>query len=227
MFKELKIKSINKIQSQKVFDIQIKDSHHYLLENGIVSHNSQDLFPTAIMSGGEGVKYSASTVVLMSIAKLDDKTSDPTSFSKDDYVQDIGQDGIKVTAKSIKNRLAKPMKIKFDINFDQGTNPYKGLEAFCTEENYEKVGIAKGKADKDGNFIPGGTKWYVRHLGKTFYTKELHTAEIFNNSVLDALEPIIEKYFSYSSYEEQQKSIKRMEEELEDELKEVQEKLKK
>jgi len=214
MFKELKVKSIRKIEPKKVFDMQIKDSHHYLLENGIVSHNSQDLFPTDIMGGGEGVMYSASTVVFMSIAKLDDKSGDFSFGAKDDYIQDSGQDGIRVTAKAKKNRLAKPMKIKFDINWDQGTNPYKGLEAFCTEENFEKVGIARGKADKDGNFVPGGTKWYVRHLGKTLYSKDLFTNQVFNEKVLDALEPIIEEHFSYASYEEQERLYKLAEEEL-------------
>jgi RecA/RadA recombinase len=176
---------------------------------------SQDLFPTAIMGGGEGVMYSASTVVFMSIAKL--KSGDESTDSKA-FVKDIGQSGIIVTAKSRKNRLAKPMQIKFEIDFDEGTNPFKGLEAFCTEENYEKVGIAKGKADKDGNFQPGGIKYYVRHLEKTLYEKEIFTDEVFTEEVLDKLEPIIESYFSYASYEEQKKAYSKMQREIQEEV---------
>jgi RecA/RadA recombinase len=176
---------------------------------------SQDLFPQTIMGGGEGVMYSASTVIFMSTAKLDDKSGDFSFGEKTDYVQDTGQDGIKVTARAKKNRLAKPMKIKFDINFDEGTNPYKGLEAFCNEENYEKVGICKGKKDSKGNFVPGGTKYYVRHLDKTFYPKDLFNSEVFNEKVLDSLEPIIEKHFSYSSYKEQEEAYSKQEKELE------------
>lgn len=168
-------------------------------------YQTQDLFPQDVMGGGEGIMYSASTVVFMRQAKLDQK--DKGFGGKDDYVQDMGQDGIKVTAKSKKNRLAKPMKIKFDIDWTEGTNPYKGLEAFCTEANFDKVGIAPGKADKNGNFIPGGTKYYVRHLGKTLYRKELFNSKVFNKDVLEALRPIIKEYFSYPSFEEQQEKL--------------------
>jgi hypothetical protein len=168
------------------------------------------------MGGGEGVMYSASTVIFMSIAKL--KTGKESTDAKT-YVKDIGQSGIVVTAKSKKNRLAKPMQVKFVIDFNEGTNPYKGLEAFCTEENYDKVGIAKGKADKNGNFTPGGIKYYVRHLGKTLYEKEIFTSEVFTEEVLDKLEPIIYEYFSYASFDEQQKVIAKMEKEAEEEAK--------
>jgi RecA/RadA recombinase len=176
---------------------------------------SQDLYPTAIMGGGEGVMYSASTVVFMSIAKF--KAGDESSDHKA-FVKDLGQSGIVVTAKSKKNRLAKPMQIKFVIDFDEGTNPYKGLEAFCTEENYEKIGICKGKADTKGIFSPGGIKYYVKHLKKTFYEKELFNSEVFNTKVLDKLEPIIEEHFSYASYEEQEQSYMIQEKEIQDEL---------
>lgn len=156
---------------------------------------SQDLFPKPIMAGGEGLRYSASTIIMMSIAKL--KTGEESTDSKL-YVKDLGQSGIIVTAKADKNRMARPMQVKFEINHTKGTNKYKGLEAFCTPENYEKIGICKGKMEK-GKFTPVGVKYYVRHLNKTFYEKALYTKEIFTEEVLDKLEPIIEEYFTYNS----------------------------
>lgn len=168
-------------------------------------YQTQDLFPQDKMGGGEGIMYSASSVVFMKQAKLDER--DDKFGSREDYVQDMGQDGIKVTAKSKKNRLAKPMTIKFDIDWKEGTNPYKGLEAFCTEENFDKVGIAPGKADKNGNFIPGGKKYYVKHLGKTLYKKEIFNSKVFTDEVLENLRPIIREYFSYPSYKEQQEKL--------------------
>ena len=196
--KKIKIKKISKVDNETTYDIQVKDSHHYILKNGIVSHNSQDLFPKAIQSGGKGVDYSASTIVYLTKAKL--KTG-----QEDDL--DLGASGIIVTALARKNRNAKPKKIKFEINHTSGTNRYKGLEYFCTPENFKKVGIAKVKPEVDKKtgeitYKSGGTKWYVEHLDKSFYEKQLYSPKIFTEEVLLKLEPIIAEYFSYANQEE-------------------------
>ena len=56
----------------------------------------------------------------------------------------------------------------------------KGLDLFCTPENFDKVGIAKVKAvttgtgkNKTTTYEPGGTKYYVRHLDQSLYEKQL------------------------------------------------------
>ena len=182
---------------------------------------SQDLFPQMIMGGGEGAMYSASTVIYMTIAKL--KTGgEETDHSK--YVKDIGQAGIVVTAKARKNRMAKPMMIKFEINHTEGTNPYKGLEEFCTFENFNEIGIAKvkkievkGEKGKkeftfENNESTKGAKYYVKHLDKMISESQLFNTEVFTDEVLNKLEPIIEKAFSYASYKEQQEIMKNMDE---------------
>ena len=171
------------------------------------TYDTTDFFPEQVMSGGKGAEYSASTIIFLSIAKL--KTG-----NEDDL--DLNASGVIVTAKARKNRMAKPKKIKFEIDHSYGTNRFKGLEYFCTSENFDKVGIAKGKPVKDENgkvtgIGGGGNYWYVRHLDKSMYEKQLFTSEIFNDLVLDALEPIIYKYFDYSSFEEQQMYIDKME----------------
>jgi hypothetical protein len=176
------------------------------------TYDSNDLYPVQIMSGGKGAEYSASTIVFLSVAKL--KTGNEDEL-------DMNAQGVIVTAKAKKNRMAKPKKIKFEIDHNKGTNRYKGLEYFCTSENFEKVGIAKGKPvkDKDGKVTEvtgGGNYWYVRHLDKSMFEKQLFTKEVFNDGVLDALEPIIYKYFDYSSFEEQQEYIDKMEDISED-----------
>lgn len=38
--RNMKIKSINLVGKKKVFDISVKDAEHYVLENGIVTHNT-------------------------------------------------------------------------------------------------------------------------------------------------------------------------------------------
>lgn len=176
---------------------------------------TMDLFPKAVMTGGKGAEYSASTIVYLTIAKL--KTGEEETDSTA-VVGDLGQSGVVITAKSAKNRIAKPKKIKFELDHTKGANPYKGLEYFCTPENFTQIGIAKVKAEVDKatgeiTYKPG-TKWYVKHLDKSFYERELHQDKIFTPDVLKAIEPIVHKYFSYMSYEEQQAELCNMEKEF-------------
>ena len=158
---------------------------------------TQDMFPQTIMSGGEGLYYAASVILFLSDAKL--KTGEEDEM-------DLGRSGSIITAKSAKNRLAKPKKVKFEIDHSKGINPYKGLPLFCTLENFEKIGIAQVKKviDKETGEISytSGTKWYVRHLDTTLYEKQLYNRKVFNDDVLKAMEPIIYDYFKYPSYEE-------------------------
>ncbi len=167
---------------------------------------TQDLFPKAVQSGGKGVDYSASTIVYLTKAKL--KTGE-----EDDL--DLNASGIIVTALARKNRNAKPKKIKFEINHSSGTNKFTGLEYFCTPENFENIGIAKVKPEVDKKsgeitYKGGGTKWFVRHLDKSFYEKQLFSDKVFNEETLKKLDPIIAEYFSYASQDEIEKIQKEM-----------------
>jgi RecA/RadA recombinase len=159
---------------------------------------TQDLFPREISKGGMGLVYSASVLGFLSKSKL--KTGE-----EDDM--DLGQSGISVLFKTQKNRLAKPKKIRFDISFLNGLNPYTGLDAFCRPEYFEKIGIAKGKMEVDKKtgemtFIPGGLRWYINHLNKSVTTKQLFSSELFTQEVLEKMAPIVNDYFRFRSLDE-------------------------
>jgi|TARA_R110002153_G_scaffold6210_7_gene28434 RecA/RadA recombinase len=165
--------------------------NHVYLEQG-------SMYPRQIIKGGKALVYSSSVIGMMSKAKL-------KSGDEDDM--DLGASGIVVTFKTAKNRLAKPKKIKFEISFVSGMNVYTGLDAFCRPEFYDKIGIAKGKevVDKETGeitFQPGGNRWYIRHLGKSVYTKNLLTSEVFTPEVLKLMEPIVNDYFRYKTIDE-------------------------
>lgn len=170
---------------------------------------TQDMFPQTIMSGGEGLYYAASTILFLSDAKL--KTGEEDEM-------DLGRSGSVITAKAAKNRMAKPKKIKFEIDYSKGINPYKGLSLFCTYENFEKVGIGKVKKviDKSTGEITyqPSTRWHVRHLDKTISEKQLYNRKVFTKEVLANLEPIIYDYFKYPSYEECLKELEDIDEKL-------------
>lgn len=159
---------------------------------------TQDLFPREISKGGMGLVYSASVLGFLSKSKL--KTGE-----EDDM--DLGQSGISVLFKTQKNRLAKPKKIRFDISFANGMNPFTGLDAFCRPEYFKQIGIAQGKAEVDKktgefSFTPGGNRWYISHLDKSVTTKQLFTPEVFTMDVLKKMEPIVNDYFRFKSLEE-------------------------
>jgi len=165
--------------------------NHVYLEQG-------SMYPQQILKGGKALVYSSSVIGMMSKAKL--KTG-----QEDDM--DLGASGIVVTFKTAKNRLAKPKKIKFEISFVSGLNPFTGLDAFCQPEFYEEIGIAKGKEEVDKStgeitFKPGGVRWYVRHLGKSVFTKDLFKANVFTDEVMKKMEPIVNDYFRYRSIDE-------------------------
>lgn len=162
------------------------------------TYMTMDLFAQEKLRGGNGLLYSASVIGMMSKSKLKDSNVDD---------MDLGASGINVLFKCVKNRLAKPKKIRFDISFVNGMNPYTGLEAFCRDEFYDKIGIAKGKMNVDKKtgemkFEPGGTRWYVSHLDKSFTTKQLFTPQIFTQEVLEKMAPIVNDYFRFKSLDE-------------------------
>lgn len=162
------------------------------------TYDTMDMFSQPKLKGGNAALYASSTVAFMTKAKLKDP-------SKEDDM-DL-QSGIIVTFKTVKSRLARPKKIKFEILFTSGLNPYSGLDAFCRPEYFDKIGIAQGKEEVDRStgeltFKPGGNRWYVSHLGKTVTTKQLYSSEVFTKDVLEKMEPIVNEYFKYKSIEE-------------------------
>ncbi len=157
-----------------------------------------DLFPKSVMRGGNGLLYSASVIGFLSKSQY--KTGEEDEM-------DLNSSGISVLFKTQKNRMAKPKKIRFDISFVDGMNSYTGLDAFCTPEFFDRIGIAQGKMDVDKKtgemtFIPGGNRWYISHLGKSVTTRQLFTPEIFTMEILKKMEPIVNDYFRYKSIDE-------------------------
>jgi hypothetical protein len=114
--------------------------------------------------------------------------------------------------------LAKPKKVKFEIDYSKGINPYKRLELFCTIENFHKIGIGQVKKviDKDTGEITyqPSNRWYVKHLDKTLAEKQLFNRKVFTPEVLKSMESIIYEYFKYPSYDECLKELEDIDEKL-------------
>lgn len=178
------------------------------------TYMTMDMFSQEKLRGGNGLLYSASVIGMMSKSKLKNGTEDE---------MDLGASGINVLFKCIKNRLAKPKKIRFDISFVNGMNPYTGLDAFCRPEFFDKIGIAKGKMEinkqtGEMKFVPGGIRWYVNHLNRSIHNKELFSESVFTEEVLKSMEPIVNDYFRYKSLDEIEKIEKEFDDIVSDEF---------
>lgn len=211
--KNLKIiRKTIKVEPIKVYDIEVEDSHHYFLSNGILSHNSVGSFiPMDVMSGGGGPLYNASFIAGLYKSKLAEK------LDKDETVEnvDVKSTGIIVRSTVKKGRFARPITIRFHISFYKGMNPYVGLEDYISWKN---CGIERGsivtekelkklpEADqkKSEEFDVNGKKMYfipkakanfyvVKHLGKVVKSSQLFTPEVFTEDVLKMLDENIIK----------------------------------
>jgi len=184
---------------RRFFRIVTSDLGYLQIPMICTNHTYKDIsafFPTDIMNGGEGVTYAGSTIVFLSTAQY--KTGNEGEMDL--------TSGTIITAKSKKNRKAIPKKIKMILTNESGLNPYSGLDMFCTKENFDKVGIAKVKITDDGKVVDNN-KWYVKHLNKHIAERNLFTPAVFTNEVLDALEPIIYDFFSYSKFDDLEKQF--------------------
>lgn len=113
--KTLKIKSIKEVGIGDVYDITVDKYENYVLENGVITHNS-------------GLKYASSTIVHLSKAKEKEGT---------DVVGNI------IHAKTDKSRLTKENQM-VDVRLfydERGLDRYYGLVDLALESGiWEKTG---------------------------------------------------------------------------------------
>ena len=206
-YKKLKIAKKSELSSAKnVIDLTVQDTHNYVSKNGIINHNS-------------GIVYNASITIELSAAKLDDKENDNAAKQKAGTDNAV-KTGVLVTAKPVKNRFARPIKIKFGIPFYKNMNPYIGLEQFMTWDNsgvcrgnlitqkdYDKLSEADQPKDTARGIV-------VKHLGKQVSFIDFYTNEVFTDEFLKSLnENVIKPLFQLpdrNSFED----IKELEESL-------------
>lgn len=166
-----------------------------------------------VQGGGGGVIYSPSVTLFLSKAK---ETEGSDAKKK--------QVGVLVTAKTGKNRFARPKVVKFPIFFDRPFNRYMGVQDYISWEN---VGIAKGNilTEKEYNKLKGAEKekvevfspdgseevmyfkpketarnYVIKHLGVTVDKRELFTPRVMD-PLEDTFDELIRADFEFSSQE--------------------------
>ena len=154
--RNLKITKITPVGQIDVYDISVENAQHYILENGVVSHNT-------------GIMYSSNTVLF--VGKSQDKDTDGT----------IG--GYNFTLTVEKSRFVKE-KSKFPINvrYDKGVDKYSGLLDNLLEGGYIQKsgnGYVRSHIDNDDKmYIKKATKeqlseWYLDLFKSTDFKQYL------------------------------------------------------
>jgi hypothetical protein len=167
----MKIKSIQyNHTSTTVYDFTVQDAHHYILSNGIISHNSY--VPMKTMSGGGGLKYAASQIIMLTKRKDRDKDKEIV--------------GSIIGCTMTKSRFTKEgKKIEVQLSHTSGLNRYFGLL-----ELSEAAGLAKREGNKW--LFPNderGSQKEIASEPERFFTVDL----------LNQLEVIVGKEFKYGS----------------------------
>ena len=171
-------------------------------------YSNMSFIPSNVMSQGTGLTYNASITLELSAAKLDDKQNDKAAAEKKGSEAGT-KTGVLVTAKPIKSRFCRPMKVKFQIPYYKAPNPYVGLEQFM---NWENSGVVRGNvlSEKDYQKLSdndkkkvfafdfnGETRYaqskdtargiVVKHLGEAVPLTEFYTDRVFTPEFLEEL----------------------------------------
>jgi RecA/RadA recombinase len=143
----------------------------------VTNHTYQsqgDYIPTQILSGGSGLQYCASTIVMLS--KKKDKNADG------DVVGNI------IHCKLFKSRLTKENKqVDVQLNYDTGLNKYYGLVDIALD-----AGIFKKVSTRIE--LPDGTTAFEKNINE-------NPTKYFTDEVMKKLEVVVSKEFKYGSHE--------------------------
>lgn len=148
------VKNVKKIETEKVYDITVDSEHHYILDNGIISHNS-------------GLKYSASSIIFLSKKKVKEQNN-------------TEQTGVLIRTELVKSRLAREGgKVEVHLDFTNGLDKYHGLVDFaCAAGIWKKA----GSRIKVGESTPYSSQIYKEPL-KYFTTDVLDQLDEFAQKV--------------------------------------------
>jgi hypothetical protein len=106
---KMKIQSIKKVGKKPVYDLSVEEVQHYVLKNGVVTHNT-------------GVMYSSDNIWI--IGRQQDK-------------DDEGLQGYHFIINVEKSRYVKEKsKIPITVNFDSGINKWSGLLELALEGKF-------------------------------------------------------------------------------------------
>lgn len=168
------LKIVRKTKSSSlttVHDIAVQDAHHYILENGVVSHNSY--VPQQILSGGGGIQYASDSIVFLSKSKDKEGTEVVGNIMK---------------GRMFKSRLSRENKVaEMRLSYDTGLDRYFGLL-----EMAEEAGMVKRVGNRYE--FPNGEKYFRKNIDED-------PAAVYTTEFLNDLDKAVQRKFKYGQGE--------------------------
>lgn len=167
----MKITSIEKVGKRKVYDISVADVEHYILENGVVSHNS-------------GLMYSCNQAFI--IGKSQEK--DGTELL-----------GYNFTINIEKSRFVREKsKLPFTVTYEEGVHKYSGLLDLAKESGHvisQKVGWFT-RVDKETGEI-ADKNYRAKDLGNAAFWDPILKSPSFDKFIKDRFQLSANSMMSY------------------------------
>jgi RecA/RadA recombinase len=132
MTKQQQIRKLFRVNGLKFAKLGIP----FIINNHV--YDAMSMFTAKEISGGGGVKYNASIILVLSKGKLDDAEEEEKQKKKN---IDPVRVGVTIYVTPVKQRFARPIKVQLHIPFYKSPNPFVGLEKFVT---WDVCGIMRG-----------------------------------------------------------------------------------
>ncbi len=117
----MKIKSIRKVENLPVYDISVADSESYVLENGVITHNTK-------------IELASNTILMISRSKEKDSDNVVTGYTFN----------IKIMKS---RRVMEESKLPIDVSWEDGIHKWSGLSEIAAELGViEQTKIKNSKA---------------------------------------------------------------------------------
>ena len=136
------VRSIKRIEQEPVYDVTVDGAHHYILDNGLVTHNS-------------GLKYAADYIIYLSRKK------------EKDGKEVVGH---VIHCKNHKSRLTKENKIvDVLLRYDSGLHRYYGLVDLAVEceifkKNAGRIELPDGSKQFEKRIYADPTKYFTEDV---------------------------------------------------------------
>jgi RecA/RadA recombinase len=132
MTKQQQIRKLFRVNGLKFAKLGIP----FIINNHV--YDAMSMFTPKEISGGGGVKYNASIILVLAKGKLDDEAEEKRAKEKN---LDMVRVGVTIYITPVKQRFARPIKVKIHIPFFKAPNPYVGLEGFVS---WDVCGVMRG-----------------------------------------------------------------------------------
>lgn len=178
----MKVKAV-RIAHKKdtVYDIETP-SHSYLLGNGIISHNTMEMYSKKVVSGGQGWVLSSNSIFIMGKRQV----KDGSELAGFEFVMNTDK------SRFIKEKSSIPIT----VTFDGGIDKYSGLLDVAVATGHVTRPNNRTYLRKINGVLDEDTKWSKKDLNCAEFWDDILNDESFKSAVQEMYSLTSPKTFS-------------------------------